>query len=223
MDFNKTNSDLLAVGYGEYDMNQTTEKNKGLVAFWTLKNPNFPEKMIRTENSVTALEFSTYSPNLLAVGDSCGGIMIFDVQSDEEGPVADSRDIDEKHTDVIWEVKWVQKPSKGEVLVSVAGDGRVIEWSLKKGLEFNPLMQLKRQANPIQKESNVIPAGIDEERKTGMTFINTGGLSIDFPENESANYFVSTEDGTVNRCSVSYSERSLDSYIGHSGPVYKVR
>lgn len=223
MDFNKTNPDLLAVAYGEYDMNKTDSKNKGLVAFWTLKNPNFPEKMINTEHSITALEFSTLTPNLIAVGDSCGGIMIFDVQSEEEGPVADSREIDEKHTDVIWEVKWVQKPSKGEVLVSVSGDGRVIEWSLKKGLELNELMQLKRQANPIQKETNVMPAGIDEERKTGMTFINTGGLSIDFPAEQSANYFASTEDGTVNRCSVSYSERSLDTYTGHTGPVYKVR
>ena len=223
MDFNKTNPDLLAVAYGEYDMNKTDSKNKGLVAFWTLKNPNFPEKMINTEHSITALEFSTLTPNLIAVGDSCGGIMIFDVQSEEDGPVADSREIDEKHTDVIWEVKWVQKPSKGEVLVSVSGDGRVIEWSLKKGLELNELMQLKRQANPIQKETNVMPAGIDEERKTGMTFINTGGLSIDFPAEQSANYFASTEDGTVNRCSVSYSERSLDTYTGHTGPVYKVR
>jgi len=223
MDFNKTNPDLLAVAYGEFDMNETDVKNKGLVAFWTLKNPNFPEKMIRTENSITALQFSTNSPNLIAVGDSLGGIMIFDVQSEEEGPIADSRDIDEKHTDVIWEVKWVQKPSKGEVLVSVAGDGRVIEWSIKKGLEFNQLMQLKRQANPTQKESAVIPAGIDEERKTGMTFINTGGLSIDFPVNETANYYAATEDGTVNQCSVSYSERSLYTYTGHTGPVYKVR
>lgn len=223
MDFNKTNADLLAVAYGEFDMNKIEGKDRGLIAFWTLKNPNFPEKMINTENSITALEFSTVTPNLLAVGDSLGGIMIYDIQSDDETPIADSREIDEKHTDVIWEVKWVQKPSKGEVLVSTSGDGRVIEWSLKKGLEFNELMQLKRQANPIQKESNVMPAGIDEERKTGMTFINTGGLSIDFPIGQSANYFASTEDGTVNRCSVSYSERSLDTYTGHTGPVYKVR
>ena len=223
MDFNKTNPDLLAVAYGEYDMNKIENKDSGLVAFWTLKNPNFPEKMIQTENSVTALAFSTLTPNLLAIGDSAGGILIFDCQNDDNVPIAESREIDEKHTDVIWEVRWVQKQSKGEVLVSVSGDGRVIEWSLKKGLEFNELMQLKRQATSVQKESNVMPAGIDEERKSGMTFINTGGLSIDFPVNQSANYFASTEDGTINRCSVSYSERSLDTYNGHTGPVYKVR
>ncbi|CAI2382805.1 unnamed protein product [Moneuplotes crassus] len=250
MDFNKANPDLLAVAYGEYDMNKIEKKNKGLVAFWTLKNPNFPEKMIKTENSVTALAFSTASPNLIAVGDSAGGILIYDCQNEEEDilpvaqassgkkasskkkessfdkltvPIAESREIDEKHTDIIWEIKWVQKPSKGEVLVSVSGDGRVIEWSIKKGLEYNDLMQLKRQATSVQKEANVAPAGIDDERKPGMTFINTGGLSLDFPAGQSANYFAATEDGTINRCSVSYSERSLDTYTGHTGPVYKVR
>lgn len=223
MDFNKTNPDLLAVAYGEYDMNKTENKNRGIIAFWTLKNPNFPEKIIYTEYSVTSLKFSTKTPNYLAVGDSVGGIMIFDVQSDEGTPIADSREIDEKHTDIIWELTWVEKPSKGECIVSISGDGRVIEWNLKKGLEFNELMQLKRQANTTQKETNVPPAKIDQERKPGTTFFMTGGLSIDFPKNDSATYFAATEDCTVNRCSVSYSERSLDIYTGHTGPVYKVR
>jgi len=39
-----------------------------------------------------------------------------------------------------------------------------------------------------------------------MTFITTGGLSIDFPVTEKDNYYVATEDGTLHRCSVSYSE-----------------
>jgi hypothetical protein len=34
----------------------------------------------------------------------------------------------------------VDRDSKGESLVSVSGDGRVIEWSMKKGLEFTELM-----------------------------------------------------------------------------------
>lgn len=56
-----------------------------------------------------------------------------------------------------------------------------------------------------------------------MTFINTGGLSIDFPKTNKDMYFAATEDGSIHRCSVSYSEQALESYYGHSGPVYKVR
>lgn len=58
--------------------------------------------------------------------------------------ICDSWEIEGKHTDIIWEIQWVDKAEKGETLVSISGDGRVIEWSMKKGLEFNELMQLKR-------------------------------------------------------------------------------
>lgn len=53
MDFNASNPDLLAVSYGEFDMDNTTEKKKGILAFWTFKNPNFPEKIIYAENCIT--------------------------------------------------------------------------------------------------------------------------------------------------------------------------
>ena len=34
------------------------------------------------------------------------------------------------------EVRWVDKGEKGEVLVSIGADGRINEWSLKKGLDY---------------------------------------------------------------------------------------
>ncbi len=37
----------------------------------------------------------------------------------------------------MWEVQWVGKGQKGgENLVSISSDGRIVEWSMKKGLEF---------------------------------------------------------------------------------------
>lgn len=63
-------------------------------------------------------------------------------------PVSESKDLDGKHTDIIWELQWVEREGKGEALVSISGDGRVIEWSMKKGLEYTELMQLKRETNP---------------------------------------------------------------------------
>lgn len=57
-----------------------------------------------------------------------------------------------------------------------------------------------------------------------MTFINTGGLSIDFPVNDTGNnYFVATEDCSVHKCSTSFSERYSNNYYGHMGPIYRVR
>lgn len=43
------------------------------------------------------------------------------------------------------QVKWVNKGAeRGETFVSISTDGRVVEWSMKKGLSFGPLMVLKR-------------------------------------------------------------------------------
>jgi len=84
---------------------------------------------------------------LIAVGDSQGSIAIFNVCKPDNKPIADSKDLEGKHTDIVWQVQWVER-EKGEVLISVSGDGRVIEWTIKKGLEFTELMQLKRETNP---------------------------------------------------------------------------
>ena len=53
MDINLANPDLIAVGYGEFDVDATQKLNEGILAFWTLKNPRFPEKIIRHPNSIT--------------------------------------------------------------------------------------------------------------------------------------------------------------------------
>jgi hypothetical protein len=57
-----------------------------------------------------------------------------------------------------------------------------------------------------------------------MTFITTGGLSIDFPKGENGiNYFAATEDCSIHKCSVSYPDQYLENYYGHTGPIYRVR
>lgn len=108
-------------------------------------------------------------------------------------------------------------------MISIGGDGRVLEWSMKKGLEMTELMQLKRETNPNQKD---VFGGVEGEKKGGMTFINTGGLSIDFPivpTEKGMSYFAATEDCTIHKCSVSYSEQYLETYNGHTGPIYRIR
>jgi len=53
IDINVANPDLIAVGYGEYEIDCTKTLNEGMLCFWTLKNPSFPEKIIYTEHSIT--------------------------------------------------------------------------------------------------------------------------------------------------------------------------
>ena len=49
------NSDLLAVTYGELDLNVDKE---GYVMFWSLINPSYPERIIKYPSRITCCKFS---------------------------------------------------------------------------------------------------------------------------------------------------------------------
>ena len=36
-------------------------------------------------------------------------------------------------------------------------------------------------------------------------------------------YLAGTEEGLIHKCSCSYNEQFLDTYTGHTGPLYKVK
>lgn len=203
MSWNRVNDDVLAVGYGG--------SSSGLVLFWSLRNPLYPERVLHLASGCTAIDFSLTSPQLLAVGTRDGGVSIYDVRRDRNGvlvaPVLDSEDAAGKHMDPVWQVQWVDKGiERGESLVSISTDGRVVEWSIKKGLEESTLMVLKRVGN-----------------SEGVISRQASGLCFDFPIDDASVYLAGTEDGTVHRCSCSYNEQYLETYSGHTGPVYCIR
>ena len=91
--------------------------------------------VFRTASSVTTVSFSKANPSLLAAGMFDGTVAVYDVRSDKGGASVESDYSDGKHSDAVWQVVWVARGAeKGESLVSVSTDGRVSEWSMKKGL-----------------------------------------------------------------------------------------
>jgi WD40 repeat protein len=180
----------------------------GLVLFWSLRNPHHPERIINVSSGVTALAFSNHHPNLLAVGLVDGSISIFDVHKEDEvlEPILDTSTLPGRHSAPVWQVKWVDKGvDQAEGLVSISSDGRVMEWSTSKGLSASLLMELKRTGNLQGKISN-----------------QANGLAFDFVHGDASLYIVSTEDGLLHKCSVSYNEQFLETYVGHTAPVYRV-
>jgi WD40 repeat protein len=75
------------------------------------------------------------------------------------------------------------------------------------------LKKLKIEANPARKKEGM-------QRRM---FNYTSGMSIDFLSRDSSIYLAATDDGTIHRCSTSYTDQYLDTFFGHYGPVYKVR
>jgi WD40 repeat protein len=91
---------------------------------------------------VSALDFSRLNANLLAVGMKNGSIALYDVRKKGSQPVLDNAAMFGKHRDPVWELRWVpeeqlhsEEEAKSEVLVSVSTDGRVVQWSTRKGWE----------------------------------------------------------------------------------------
>ena len=218
MVWNKVNKDLLAVGYGKLDTYLDPYKageavdeelQGGLVLFWSLRNPEYPEKVLRTNSPVSALQFSKASPMLLAVGLLSGDVLVYDVkrESDWGKPLESSAGMAGGHTGPVWQLSWILKGAERlEVLVSISTDGQVLQWSIKKGLLVNCLMVLARGS-----------------RGEGWISRQAAGLCFDFCPDDSTSYVVGTEEGSVYKCSVSYSEQYLDTYLPHSGPVYRIR
>ncbi|KAG8437136.1 hypothetical protein GDO86_008001 [Hymenochirus boettgeri] len=219
--WNKKNPDLLAVGYGQFGFK---DQKGGLACCWSLKNIMWPERIFRCKSGVTAVDFSSAQPNLLAVGLYNGTVAIYNVQSNEDSPVLDSSNNPNKHTSPVWQLKWIDLDrgnigeDKGEILVSICADGRITRWHIRKGLDCNDLMKLKRTGSEISKKS-----GIEKEKK-GEALISrqAPGMCFDFLPKDSNIYLAGTEEGHIHKCSCSYNEQFLDTYKGHKGPVYKI-
>lgn len=219
MVWNSASHDLLAVGYGKIDAVDDAhragealdeEKQGGLVLFWSLRNPDFPEKILRTNHPVSALDFSKLNPMILGVGLLNGDVNIYDVKREGANwsiPIETSAKMENGHTDPVWQLQWVIKGTERlETLVSISTDGSVLEWNIKKGLLVSSLMQLKKN-------------GMGE----GWISNTSAGLCLDFNPADPSTYVAGTEDGSIHRCSVSYNEQYLETYKGHDGPVQRLK
>lgn len=70
------------------------------------------------------------------------------------------RDALYKHSAPVWQVSWVTKErvvgeNKAENLVSISVDGKILQWSIRKGFESTQLMKLKRMVKPKQQQKKV--------------------------------------------------------------------
>ncbi|XP_077882599.1 dynein axonemal intermediate chain 4 isoform X3 [Ictidomys tridecemlineatus] len=218
--WNKTNTDLLAVGYGHFGFQ---EQKRGLACCWSIKNPMWPERIYQSPYGVTAVDFSIETPNLLAVGYHNGTIAVYNVQSNTDVPILDSSESPRKHLGPVWQLQWIEQDrgttgdDKREILVSISADGRISKWVIRKGLDCHDLMRLRRTTGGINKKGG-------EKEKKGEALISrqAPGMCFAFHPKDTNIYLAGTEEGHIHKCSCSYNEQYLETYRGHKGPVYKV-
>ena len=218
--WNRKESDLIAVGYGELDF---VKQQKGQVAFWSLKNPEQPELSFATPFGVTAVDFSSTDHNLLAVGLYDGTVSVYDVREPVRKPLFTSGNgVPGKHRDPVWSVQWVKRGAdRDEALVSISSDGRITQWNLKKGLEHIDLMNLACAS----RKTTIAPdcRGTGAEHTYAAISRKGSGTCFDFSSRDKTVYIAGTEDGTLHMCSSAYCEQYLETFCGHKGPIHQVR
>eukprot|EP01147_Barroeca_monosierra_P009937 gene9937-2119_t len=218
--WNKSNPDILAVAYG-FSRKPTTEQ-EGMICCWSIKQPEYPHRIYRTLSTAMCLDFSSEHPEMLAVGLACGTVAVYDIKSESENPLLDTwhNSTSNKHTHPVWDIQFISMIDKQgadeqqEMLVSAASDGQVLRWYLRKGLEANPLVKVKRVASDSKAHHG--------NSKTAFIARQAGVMSMAFSPSDASMYFVGTEDGNIHKCSTSYSDTFLDSYFAHTSSVYRL-
>ena len=195
-------ADLFAVGYGSYDF---LKQPSGLLCCFSLKNTKFPETTFPTDSGVCALHWHPTEPALLAVGFYDGSVAVYDVRSKSRKPVYQAAGRANKHTDPVWEVRWVTDESGPLTFLSISSDGKVYCWSLLKSrLEGETLFELQMTVS-------------------GSFGGLAGGLCFDFSSANENVFLCGTEEGTVYRCSRTSTSGYLSVHEGHKMAVYSVK
>jgi hypothetical protein len=80
MAWNGVNPDLLAVSYGALKDAARKDAPAGVVLFWSMSNPGFPQATLLARSGVTSISFSKTHTNLIAAGLQDGSVCIYDVK-----------------------------------------------------------------------------------------------------------------------------------------------
>lgn len=103
--WNPKYADLFAVGYGSYEFGKRGGQHA--VCLFSIKNSTYPDTIIPTEDAVLCLEFSPFSPAILACGLANGNVVVFDVRSRSRTPVyASGGGGGRRHSDAVWGLRW---------------------------------------------------------------------------------------------------------------------
>ncbi|XP_077453636.1 dynein axonemal intermediate chain 4 isoform X2 [Stigmatopora argus] len=220
MAWNKQNTDLLAVGYGDFKPGK-----EGLICCWSIKNLSWPERLYRCHSAITSLNFSSTKPDKLAVGMYDGTVAIFSVRHrDSHTFLTSSIDCKKRHVHPVWHITWAKQEmglseeDTVESIVSISEDGRVLKWLLcSHGLDSLDMLELRRIQDGIKKTEG------NKTRKEGILVSTaTPGLCLDFQPKDPTIYLAGTSEGVVHKCSVSNHHHYLAIYQKHLCPVNRV-
>jgi len=201
--------DLFAVSCGSYDF---MKQSNGLIIFWTMKNPSFPERYFEADSGVMCLDTHPQYNHFVTCGMYDGSVAVYSTAEKKDGPVHRCTAKNGKHTDPVWQVRWQKDDSDNNMnFFSISSDGRICLWTiLKNEMVYQDIIRL------------TLP-DISAEGPDGIKVPTTGsGTAFDFHKKRDYLFLVGTEEGKVHICSKSYTSHFIDSIDAHNMAVYKV-
>ncbi|KAL8606925.1 hypothetical protein ACOMHN_048721 [Nucella lapillus] len=201
--------DLFAASYGSYDF---MKQGNGLIVFYTLKNPSFPECAYETDSGVMCLDIHPEHSFQVAAGFYDGSVAVFNLVEKKDGPLHRCTAKNGKHTDPVWQVRWQKDDTDNNInFFSISSDGRIVHWTIiKNEMIHQDVIQLSMSEGPA-------------EGPDGIKVHTTGcGTAFDFHEKKDYLFLVGTEEGKVHVCSKAYTSHFIDNIEAHNMAVYKV-
>ncbi|XP_031433040.1 dynein, axonemal, intermediate chain 1, paralog 2 isoform X2 [Clupea harengus] len=208
--WNENNRDLFAVGLGSYDF---TKQGRGMLLFYSLKNPTYPECTYHTTTGLMCLDIHPKLPHLVAVGFYDGCVGVYSLKEEGTQPIYKSTAKSGKHTDPVWQVRWQgDDMDHNHNFFSVSSDGRVVSWTLVKNeLVYTDIIKLSLEGSP-------------SDGTEGMQLPTMAcGTSFDFHKQIDYLFLVGTEEGKIHKCSKAYSSQFLQTYDAHNMAVDAVK
>jgi len=210
MCWNPRYPDLFAVTYGGY---KASKLKKGLLCFFSIKNPTFPDYVYHLEKSAMCVDINPVEANLIAVGFQDGSVGVFNVGLKSTKPIYYSKAESKKHFDPVWQVKWQELDLDGmKNFISVSTDGRVNCWTLQRS------EMLKQTVIKLYCGKHAV------ENFDGTHLFNYACCTcFAFHPHEKDLYLVGTESGEVFFCSRGYSHDVRKTTVHHHMSVNAIQ
>ncbi|KAL0272051.1 UNVERIFIED_CONTAM: hypothetical protein PYX00_005171 [Menopon gallinae] len=213
--------DIIAVGYGKF---QYKESDKGFICIWNVKNPKNPERIYRFSSPVTCLDFAVWSPNMLAAGFLDGSLLVLDIKSTTKKILYAKDSVFCDTYEAIIFIKWwicIDIYGKQEErLMMTTADGKISQ--LRRRFDLLVPFQMMRTTRPEGKLKGISSLRRCEISDIPMLRFPAARSVVRYPDDE-AFYLVSSEDGTIHKCSINYFTQHVDVFLAHCGPVYALK
>ena len=117
------------VSYGSY--NFYDQPDCGYICFYSLKNPSYPEYVLKSYCGVMCLASNPAHPQMVAAGLTDGNVAVYDLTKPATKPTFISQAGAGKHNEVVWYVVWADDNLDGYLnFYSCSSDGRVTNWTI---------------------------------------------------------------------------------------------